>query len=249
MAKAPGYLMVGRGRWGARMHQMLVSDRRRADSASGSRRLEGESDEEFEARMAAAFRGSGAQIAWLCVTPGAHVPPLIRAALAAHMHIIVEKPWVYSREDTEEMQESARRAGMQTAVHFEFCMLAEMEKWRNEFGDRDGLRFGGIFDVSVADRSKIPVMQNLGSHLVAMQEYAVPRSAISGIGCHYEAVDQRRVFVDGSDGRVAEIDFLGSQEPIIQRFLGLFEKSLGGEEFLFDFDFGWRVKEKLERLS
>jgi hypothetical protein len=128
-------------------------------------------------------------------------------------------------------------------------MLAELEKWRNEFGDREGLRFGGVFDVSAADRSKIPVMQNLGSHLVAMQEYAVPRSAISAIECHYEAVDQRRVFLDAGEGRVGEIDFLGSGEPIIQRFLGLFEGSLGGGSFPFNFGFGWRVKEKLAQLS
>ena len=207
---------------------MLAGDGRRADFASGSRRMEGESDEDFETRMAAAFRFSGAQIAWLCVPPGAHVPPLIRAALAARMHVMVEKPWVYSREETAGLQEIARRAGLQTAVHFEFCMLAELQKWRREFADRDGLSFGGIFDVNVKDHSKLPVMQNLGSHLVAVQEYAVPRSAILRIACHYEAVDQRRVFLDGSEGRVGEIDFLGSREPIIQRFLGLFEESLGG---------------------
>jgi hypothetical protein len=249
MAKTPGYLIVGKGRWGARMHQMLAGDGRCAGLASRSRRMEGESDGDFEARMAAAFRDSGAQIAWLCVTPGAHVPPLIRAALAARMHVMVEKPWVYSRGETAGLQEIARRAGLQTAVHFEFCMLAELQKWRKEFGDREGLTFGGIFDVSAGDHSKIPVMQNLGSHLVAVQEYAVPRSAISRIACHYEAVDQRRVFLDGSDGRVGEIDFLGSREKIIQRFLGLFEESLGGGIFPFDFDFGRRVEERLEQLS
>jgi hypothetical protein len=231
------------------MQQMLVGEGRHADFASGSRKLEGESDGDFEARLAAAFRGSGAQIAWLCVTPGPYVPPLIRAAIAARMNVLVEKPWVYSREVTEGLQQAARHAGLQTAVHFEFCMLAEVEKWRGEFGDREELTFGGIFDVSVADRSRIPVMQNLGSHLVAMQEYAVPRSAISRIDCHYEAVDQRRVFLDGGQGRVGEIDFLGSKEPIIQRFLGLFEGSLGGGGFLLDFDFGWRVNERLGRFS
>lgn len=249
MGNTPGYLIVGKGRWGVRMQQMLMSDGRRADFAAGYRRMAGESDEDFEARMAAAFRESDAQIAWLCVTPGAHVPQLVRATLAAGMHVLVEKPWVYSREVTEGLQEIACRAGLQTAVHFEFCMLAELEKWRREFADRVGLSFGGIFDVSAADRSKIPVMQNLGSHLVAMREYAAPRSAISSIECHYEAVDQRRAFLDSGAERVGEIDFLGSGEPIIQRFLGLFEGSLSGKSFPFDFDFGWRVKERLEQLA
>ncbi len=245
----PEYLIVGKGRWGERMREMLVGEGRRAGFASGSRRLDGESDEDFEARMAIAFRDSGTLIAWLCVAPGAHVPPLIRAALAAGMHVLVEKPWVYPRQETTELQEIARRAGLRTAVHFEFCMLAELQKWREEFGDCKEFRFAGVFDVNSSDRLQIPAMHNLGSHLGAMHEYAVPRSAISEIGCHYETVDQRRVFLDGTAGRVGEIDFLGSREPIIQRFLGLFEESLAGEKFLFDFDFGWRVKEKLERLA
>jgi hypothetical protein len=245
----PGYLIVGKGRWATRMQQMLVGEGRRVGFASSYRRLDGEPDGDFEARMATEFRNSGAQIAWLCVTPGAHVPPLIGAALTAGLHVLVEKPWVCSREQTSEMLEAARRAGLRTAIHFEFCMLAGLQKWREGFGDGQGLTFGGVFDVSAADRLQIPAKHNLGSHLVAMHEYAVPRSAISKIDCHYEAVDQRRVFLEGNEGRVGEIDFLGSAEPVIQRFLALFEKSLDGGEFLFDFDFGLRVKETLDRLA
>jgi hypothetical protein len=245
----PGYLIVGNGRWGARMHQMLVGKGRRADFAASTRKRDGETDGDFEGRMTAALRDTGAQIAWLCVAPGEHVPRLIRAALAAGLHVLVEKPWVCSRQETAELQEIARRAGLRTAVHFEFCMLEELQRWREEFGDGQGLTFGGVFEVSASDRLQIPAIHNLGSHLMAIHEYAVPESAISKIDCHYEAADQRRVFLEGSEGRVGEIDFLGSAEPIIQRFLVLFEKSLGGGGFLFDFDFGWRVKEKLERLS
>jgi hypothetical protein len=245
----PRYLIVGKGRWGARMQQMLVGQGRRVEFAGSSRRIQEETDGDFEARMATAFRDSGAQIAWLCVTPGAHVPMLIRAALAAGLHVLVEKPWVYSRHETEELQKIARDAGLRTAIHFEYCMLGELEKWREEFGDGDGLAFGGDFDVSAVNRLQIPAMQNLGSHLVAMHEYAVPRSLISKIDCHYEAVEQRRVFLDKTAGRVGEIDFLGSKEPIIQRFLGLLEERLGGGEFSFGFDFGLSVKEQLERLG
>ena len=44
MANAPGYLIVGKGRWGSRMHQLLAGEGRRMDFASGYRRREGESD-------------------------------------------------------------------------------------------------------------------------------------------------------------------------------------------------------------
>ena len=88
-------------------------------------------------------------------------------------------------------------------------------------------------------------MQNLGSHLVAMREYAVPQSGLSEILCGYELPDERMVWLKSGNERVASIDFLGSREPIVQRFLALFEKSLFGKPFPFDFAFAQRVNENL----
>ena len=82
------------------MHAMLMDEGRRAEFASGLRRQSNESSGAYESRLAQTFSGSSAQIAWLCVPPGAHVPTLIRAAFAAGLHVIVEKPWIYSREET-----------------------------------------------------------------------------------------------------------------------------------------------------
>src|ERR1700732_1670099 len=103
-ANGPAYLVVGRGRWGTRIHGMLASEGRRVEFASGLRRAISESSTAHESRLAQTFSDSAAQIVWLCVPPGVHVPMLIRAAFAAGLHVIVEKPWVYLREGSTFLQ-------------------------------------------------------------------------------------------------------------------------------------------------
>jgi hypothetical protein len=243
-ATGPAYLIVGKGRWGTRMHAMLVGEGRRAEFASGLRRQPDESSSAHESRLTQMFSDSAAQIAWLCVPPGVHVPILIRSAFAAGLHVIVEKPWIYSREETGLLQDAATQAGLKGGVHFEYCLLSEIENWRRQYEQQKDLEFGGTFNVHAADHLGISAMQNLGSHLMAMREYAVPHSRLSKIYCGYELPDERRVWLASDEERVASIDFLGSKEPIVQRFVARFENSLDGKPFPFDFDFAQRVNEK-----
>jgi len=242
-ASGPAYLIVGRGRWGARMYSMLVGEGRRAEFASGLRRMSDESTDAHESRLSETLADSSAQIAWLCLPPGAHVPRFIRAAFAAGLQVIVEKPWIYSRDETALLQGVASRAGLKGGVHFEYCLLSEIENWRRQYEGENGLEFGGTFNVHSADHLGISAMQNLGSHLVAMREYAVPHSRLSKILCGYELPDERMVWLEAGKKRVANLEFLNSPEPIIQRFVTRFENSLDGKPFPFDFAFAQRVNE------
>jgi hypothetical protein len=232
-----------------RMHAMLVGEGRRAEFAAGLRRGTNENSGAYESRLAQTFSDSFAQIAWLCVPPGAHVPMLIRAAFAVGLHVIVEKPWLYSSQETALLQDAATKARLQGGVHFEYCLLSEIENWRRQHARQDDLAFGGTFNVHAADRLGISAVQNLGTHLVAMREYAVPHSRLSNIYCGYELPDERTVWLDSAERRVATIDFLGSKEPIVQRFLVRFENSLDGSTFPFDFAFAQRVNENVRLIS
>jgi hypothetical protein len=111
------------------------------------------------------------------------------------------------------------------------------------------LAFGGIFNIHAADRLGISAMQNLGTHLAAMREYAVPHSRLSEICCGYDLEDQRMVWLESDRERVSTIEFLGSKEPIVQRFLAHFENSLDGKPFPFDFAFAQRVSENIRLIS
>jgi hypothetical protein len=246
---APAYLVVGKGRWGTRIYDMLVGEGRRAEFASGLRKNTNESSGAYESRAAQTFSDSSAQIAWFCVPPGAHVPMLLRAAFAAGLHVIVEKPWIYSGQETTLLQDAATKAGVQGGVHFEYCLLSEIENWRRQYAQQHGLAFGGTFNVHTSDHLGISAMQNLGTHLVAMREYGVPHSRLSNIYCGYELPDERTVWLDSGKQRVVNIDFQGSKEPIVQRFLARFENSLDGKPFPFDFAFAQRVSKNIRLIS
>jgi hypothetical protein len=249
MPSGPAYAIAGKGRWGQRMHALLGGEGRHADFLLEVRQNKAEADGAYVSRMAEQFRKSEAQIAWLCVPPGQHVPRLVHAALNAGLHVIVEKPWVYSGEETSALQQLAEQKARNIGVHFEYCFLSEVESWRQRYENEADLQFGGIFSVSASDHTGTPAMQNLGSHLLAMHAFAVPQSGIGEIRCAYESPNQRSIWLDSRQRRIETIDFFKSKEPIIQRFLAQFERSMEGNAFPLDLKFALRVKEDLETLN
>jgi hypothetical protein len=249
MAEAPAYVILGRGRWAARMHGILAAEDRRVADVPVTRRAPGETDEAYRARLSSAMTASKAQIAWLCVLPGPHVPFLIDAALDANLHVVVEKPWQASPLITASLIARAKVLRRLIAVHFEYCLLEEVERWRRDFHPGRGLRFGGHFFLNRPDHTSMPAMDNLGSHLLAIRAYAAPKSAVQEIRCGYEQPDERCVWLEKRNSRAAFIDLLANKEPIIQRFIAKAEASLEGADFPFDLDFARRIANETAALG
>ena len=248
MPDGPSYVILGRGRWAGRMQSLLAAENRRVTSISETRRASGETDSAYRSRLAEAMRASDAQIAWLCVLPGPHVPLMIDAALDAGLHIIAEKPWQGSQRFTSSLTARARSLHRLIAIHFEYCLLEEVERWRRDFHSGTGLRFGGRFFLSRPDHTGMSAMDNLGSHLLAIRAYAAPNSAFQEIRCGYEQPDERSVWLEKGNTRVAFIDLLANKERIIQRFIAKAEASFEGADFPFDLDFALRVARDAEAL-
>src|SRR5271168_5388989 len=127
MGDAPSYVILGRGRWAARMQSILAAENRRVSSIPVTRRATDETDATYRARLAEAMSASNAQVAWLCVLPGPHVPLMIEAALDACLHVVVEKPWQGSQRVTRTLVARAKSLHRFIAVHFEYCLLEEVE--------------------------------------------------------------------------------------------------------------------------
>jgi predicted dehydrogenase len=248
MADGPSYVILGRGRWAARMQSILAAENRRVASISETRRATGETDTAYRSRLTKAMTGSNAQIAWLCVLLGHHVPVMIEAALDAGLHLIVEKPWQGSQRVTSALVARAKSLRRLIAVHFEYCLLEEVERWRRDFHPGTGLRFGGHFLLSRPDHTGMSAMDNLGSHLLAILAYTVPQSAIQEIRCGYEQPDERCVWLERRNTRAAFIDLLANKEPIIQRFIAKVEALLEGADFPLDLEFALRVARDAEAL-
>src|SRR5579871_5124942 len=105
---SPSYVIVGRGIWAQRMTQVLASEDRRASAVTEARRAPSESVSGYEARLREQFASSAAQIAWLCVPPGTHVSTMIRAAISAGLHVVAEKPWFGTPQETAQLAQMAR---------------------------------------------------------------------------------------------------------------------------------------------
>jgi hypothetical protein len=174
---------------------------------------------------------------------------MIQAAIDAGLHVIAEKPWYGSSEETQKLQSLARSNGRVIAVDFEYLVLKEVEKWRVDFHPGAGCRFGGRFFLSRSDQSGIPAIDNLGCHLLAIREYAVPSSTISEIHCGYELPDKRLVWIDKGNQRVASIDLFHHGQLIIQGFMQKVEAALDGAAFPFDLNFALRVASELNAFK
>lgn len=242
------YVILGRGRWSARMQSIIASENRRVANIPEARRASSETDAAYRSRLAEAMRASNARIAWLCVLPGPHVPLMIEAALDAGLHVVVEKPWQAAQRITEALIARAKSLHRLIAVHFEYCLLEEVEKWRRDFHRGAGLRFGGRFFLSRPNHMGISAMENLGSHLLAIRAYAAPHSAVQEIRCGYEQPDERSVWLEKNDTRVTFINLLANKEPIIQRFMAKVEASLEGADFPLDLEFALGVAKDAEAL-
>jgi predicted dehydrogenase len=231
------------------MQTILAAENRRVANISETRRAIDENQTAYKSRLAEAMSASGALIGWLCVLPGEHIPLMIEAALDAGLHVVTEKPWQSPRLVTETLAAKAKTLRRLIAVHFEYCLLEEVERWRRDFHPGTALRFGGRFFLNRPNHTGMSAVHNLGSHLLAIRAYATPKSAIQEIRCGYEQPDERRVWLERRNTQAACIDLLASKEPIIQRFIAKVEASLDGGDFPLGLDFALGVARDSEALS
>jgi hypothetical protein len=244
MIEAPRYVIVGRGRWATRMHAILTGEGRQVASLEQSRRAAAEEESAYRARLQTSFRATGAQIAWLCVPPGNHIPAMMEAAIEEGLHVVVEKPWLCSAEETRRIEARAKARETLLAIHYEYCMMEQVGAWRRERNPGSALQFGGRMNISRANHIGLSALDNLGSHLFSIHEYCVPNATITEIDCGYEKPDERRVWLGESNQSFAEIDLLANKEPIIQRFIAGVEAGIRGENFPFGLQFALNVAER-----
>jgi hypothetical protein len=249
MSGTPVYVILGHGRWSQVMHGVLTSANRRVVVLEGLRRQSGEDDDAYVGRLSTALHATSGQIAWICVPPVMDVRLMGEAAIRAGLSMVLEKPWRGSAAETFVLSELARKSGAQIGVHYQYCFLKGVAKWRSQFRDADGLTFGGRFLLGREDRLGIPATENLGSHLLAIREYATPQAELAELSCAYNATtEERLVWIQNSDGVREQIDFLGNKENLIQRFVAAFEQATqGGETFALDLEFALKVQQAAKK--
>ena len=221
MTDAAQYTVFGGGRWARVLVDVLARMDRHATLMSSVRRIANESDDAYRSRLRHEFAQAGDTV-WIAVPPGCHSVLMAKAALEAGRHVIVEKPWPGSAEDSRALEERARSLGLGCAVHYQYPFLDALQALRERVGDGAGHVFSGRFTIARASHNGIPAMLNLGSHLVAIWRMTFAGSTRGEIVVGYEQDDRRYVRLDGF-GASHVVDFTHNAEPIIQRFVAAFE--------------------------
>ena len=249
MSRWPAYVILGRGRWAKKLLPIIAAEERTVSAIEETRQDPSEGTANYISRLSEAMKESHAQVAWLCVSPGKQVCFMIEAALEAGLHVVVEKPWYGSEVDTRHLQALARAQKRVVAIHFEYLVHTEVQDWKKSFYPGTGMRFGGHFFLSRPDHTGIPPRENLGSHLMAICEFAVPAAELCELQCAYEHSDERIVWLERGGQPIASIDLLKGSERIIQDFIKKVEAALDGAAFPFDLDFALRVANQLNAFK
>jgi hypothetical protein len=147
------------------------------------------------------------------------------------------------------LQALALARGRVIAVHYEYCVMEEVQEWRQGYYPGAGLRLGGRFFLSRSDQTGIPAIDNLGCHLLSIREWAVPASEVSEVHCGYELPDERQVWIEKGGHKIASIDLFHHTQLIIQRFMQKVEAALDGAAFPFDLGFAQRVAGELNAVK
>lgn len=230
------------------MRNILEGENRRVATIGEARQGSTEDAPAYRTRLATRLNETGALIAWLCIPPGTHVPIIVDAALDAGLHVVVEKPWYGPRTVADLLSARAKSLRRVIAVHFEYNMLDEVERWRQELDAGASLDFYGRFFLSRSNHTGMLALDNLGSHLLAVRAYAVPQSNVRGILCGYGQPDERCVWLEKDGVRVAFLNFLETKQNIIQRFIAKLEASLEAADFPLDLQFAQRVADETDAV-
>ncbi len=245
MPKNMKIAILGGGRWAGVVGEDMVRCGHEIIDLSRTRRDLGESWQSYRQKWAQDISSTDADIAWIAVPPGDHVPQLCEACLDAGCHTVIEKPWIYSSDVTEHLKIVAKRLNLKVGVNYQYLFLNEIvEAFETNFSRvANTATVELIFTTSKPKRRDISPFYNLGSHLFAIKKRAFDGLGISAMNFCCGKSDQRAIrIVDQYGACIRHIDFTQSSEPLLQRFINEFIRCIHAKEpFISDLAFAYEV--------
>lgn len=246
----PAYTIVGEGRWGQKIAEILarraspVTIIRLPDQYRGAATGSAAASERRDFIAAAT---SAVDVVWVAVRPGDDQIAIVSDALESGKNVIVEKPWLATPGQSAALQAVAKKSGLITGVHFQFCYAARVEELSRQYKDCRNVRFSGNFSISRDNRLDIPADLNLGIHLHAIRQACFPDAAPGRIESAYGATERRDFSLKTDDGEII-VDLLETGEPLVDRFINSFEEALSeGGPFALDLALGTLVLDSVMR--
>jgi hypothetical protein len=221
------YGVIGNGKWGKVITRLLSSISERVLILDSEKRLLGEDDIQYKVRLKKLLQSSGindVDVVWISIPAKDH-KVVIESVLSYKKHIVVEKPWLLSSDEIYYLSDLARASGKRIGVHYQYCYLNKLPLISRVVRDLKDVSFQGEFCISRFNRLKVPAINNLGVHLLAIKNVHFPYSHIKKIHSKYKTEDLRNVSISHPD-YFSKINFLKNDEPLIERFIFDFENSI-----------------------
>ena len=244
------FLILGKGRWGVTIKETVLRLGYEATSLGGLRKREKESWNDYSVRWSALLSSLDAEVIWIATPPGPHVIILSKSILLAGKNLIIEKPWVYSTAEMEELEKLALQKNLRVAINYQYVYLSDFKKLKRDWGKRfDDCKYVDLeFQISRGERRDISIYENLASHLLSLHlcffQYCGVRSIYLGSG----STDNRSVsFFNSSNELLHKIDFTKNSEPILERFILEYLRSITNKSICIpDLKFAMQIYENLE---
>lgn len=222
------YAVVGNGKWGAQISEILLKQNKEVESLDISRRKKNITKKKYKEYVFKLLeeRAGDLDIIWLAVSPGDQ-DVLIRCALDVGCNVVVEKPLMINYEQTLEIMNYAKSLNLQVAMHYQYCFLENILEIQKKIQESyvDKLTFSAEFLIPRENRLGIPAVYNLGSHLLAIKCFHFPTAKTKYINTGYKSLESRLIKVKSMEKEYI-LNFLNNSEPIVQRFIESFEAAL-----------------------
>jgi predicted dehydrogenase len=244
------YGIIGKGKWGKKIAHMLAEQSKPVYVFDISRPSTKENKAIYKTRINKYIsqKAKDIDIIWIAVPPEDQYV-LAQSALEHDKHVIVEKPWMCNENETDVLIKIARRKQLSVGIDYQYCFFDEIPDIRaavNKAGKE--IKFSGEFKIKEDNRLSLPPIYNLGSHLLAVKVLFFPKALVEKIVTAYNSSDQRRIEIFSE--KKYEIDFLNNTQPLLQRFIDSFEKSiLESKKFPLDLEFALKVNSEITKLN
>lgn len=244
------YAIVGNGSWGTKLFSILKDFDRKVLSISLSRKGISQAQSNYRNDVIEAFNNAPNHIdtVWLAVPPCDQFI-LVDTALDRGWNIIVEKPWDLKKQKTKSLINKAKKLKLQIGVHHQYCYLDVFKKLSHNLKLGQNVIFSGKFNILRKNRLSIPAFKNLASHLFAIKMLHFPLASTGTIETSYDKENHRSIFLQTANKNY-DIDFTNNTEPLIQRFILDFEKSVSSQKlFQLNLDIIIFINEQLKQNS
>lgn len=244
------YALIGNGRWGKKLLNILKNFNREVIQVNFSRRSSSQSETNYRKKVVEAIYNAPKHLdtAWIAVPPGDQYV-LVDVALERGWNVIIEKPLDIKSEKIKLLDRKAKKFSLQIGIHYQYCYLDIFNKLSLDLDFKKYTQFSGKFNVENQNILDIDPLSNLASHLFAIKLLHFPFASIKNIETSYNSPADRSILLQ-TKIKNYNINFTENSEPLIQRFILDFEKSINLHYlFKLNLNFALLVNKELDHFK